>query len=116
MNEADKLVLEQLLKYCQAIEQRIADYDINESKFIENSALFDMLLMPVFQIGEIAGALSAEYIKSHRDIPWSAIRGFRNIIAHDYGVVAPLWAWNTIQCDIPALQTFLTNELSQPDN
>lgn len=112
MNEADKLVLEQLLKYCHAIEQRIADYGIDENKFTEDSALFDMLLMPVFQIGEAAGALSTEYTKSHRDIPWSAIRGFRNIIAHDYGVVDPLWAWNTIQCDIPSLQTFLEEELS----
>lgn len=40
-------------------------------------------------------------------MPWHAIRGFRNIIAHDYGVVDPLWAWNTIQVDIPALYDHL---------
>lgn len=116
MNEADRLVLEQLLRYCQAIDRRIADYDIDENKFIEDSALFDMLLMPVFQIGEAAGALSVEYAESHRDIPWSAIRGFRNIIAHDYGVVDALWAWNTIQCDIPELRSFLEKELMQSDS
>lgn len=112
MNEADKLIIKQLLDYCHAVEQRIADYGIDENKFINDSALFDMLLMPVFQIGELSGALSAEYTESHRNIPWPAIRGFRNIIAHDYGVVDPLWAWNTIQFDIPKLQEFLEKELS----
>ena len=112
MNEVDKLIIKQLFDYCHAVEQRIADYGIDENKLINDSALFDMLLMPVFQIGELSGALSAEYTESHRDIPWPAIRGFRNIIAHDYGVVDPLWAWNTIQFDIPKLQEFLEKELS----
>lgn len=48
MNEADKLIIKQLLDYCHAVEQRIADYGIDENKFINDSALFDMLLMPVF--------------------------------------------------------------------
>ena len=74
--------------------------------------LSSALQIMVFQIGELSGALSAEYTESHRDIPWPAIRGFRNIIAHDYGVVDPLWAWNTIQFDIPKLQEFLEKELS----
>lgn len=54
MNEADKLIIKQLLDYCHAVEQRIADY----------------------------------------------------------GVVDPLWAWNTIQFDIPKLQEILEKELS----
>lgn len=70
-----------------------------------------MLLMPLFQIGELSGALSEEYRGSRLEIPWHAIRGFRNIIGHDYGIVDPLWAWNTIQCDIPILRAFLEGEL-----
>lgn len=111
MNEPDKLVLAQMLDYCQKIEHRIAEFNITEDSFIENSAHFDMLLMPVFQIGELVNALSDEFIESDRDIPWHAIRGFRNIIGHDYGVVDPLWAWNTIQVDIPSLKSHLNNLL-----
>ena len=70
-----------------------------------------MLLMPIFQIGELSNALSDGYHESHRAIPWHAIRGFRNIIGHDYGVVEPLWAWNTIQYDIPKLKEFLEQQL-----
>lgn len=104
MNESDREVLGQILEHCERIESRIAEFGIDEHSFIGNSAFFDMLLMPIFQIGELSGALSEEFVESQRDVPWRAIRGFRNIIAHDYGVVDPLWAWNTVQCDIPALK------------
>ena len=70
-----------------------------------------MLLMPLFQIGELAGALSDEYVVSARSVPWQALRGFRNSIAHDYGIVDPLWAWNSIEADIPSLRAFLEKEL-----
>lgn len=112
MNDSDVLVVKQLLEHCDTIQKRIAEFEIDVDKFTGNSAFFDMLLMPLFQIGELAGALSPEYVAAHSEIPWHAIRGFRNIIAHDYGVVEPLWAWNTIQCDIPTLREFLERELS----
>ncbi|WP_165053723.1 MULTISPECIES: DUF86 domain-containing protein [unclassified Adlercreutzia] len=104
MSESDELILSQILDYCEKIEQRIAEFSIDEDAFVENTAYFDMLLMPVFQIGELVGALSEELTSSDQEVPWHAIRGFRNIIGHDYGVVDPLWAWNTIQVDIPNLK------------
>lgn len=113
MNETDKQILGRLLEYCESIDDRITQFKIDEAAFVENSAFFDMLLMPVFQIGELSGALSDEYQQSHRVIPWHAIRGFRNIIGHVYGVVDPVWAWNTITCDIPVLKAFLKSELAE---
>ena len=106
MNDSDWLVLRQICVHCKSIERRIADFAIDGQSFVDNDAFFDMLLMPVFQIGELAGALSQEFVEED-EMPWHAIRGFRNIIAHDYGVVDPLWAWNTIQADIPALYNHL---------
>ena len=92
-----------MLEYCRRIERRIVEFGIDEESFVGNSAFEDMLLMPVFQIGELAGGLSEEFCESCPQVPWHAIRGFRNVIAHDYGVVDPLWSWNTIQVDTPAL-------------
>lgn len=110
MNDSDRLVLRQILEYCEIIAARIDEFGVDENLFVENSAYFDMLLMPVFQIGELANALSRDFTETDA-MPWHAINGFRNIIAHDYGVVDPLWAWNTIQTDIPALATHLKNTL-----
>ena len=107
MNERDSALLFEMLGYCEAIPARIGEFSIDEDSFVGNAALADMLLMPVFQIGELAHGLSDEFCTSHDGIPWHAIKAFRNIIAHDYGVVDPLWAWNTIQIDIPVLESFL---------
>lgn len=112
MNESDRLALRQILDYCQSIDNRIATFGIDEELFVSDSAYFDMLLMPVFQIGELTNALSREFTDSD-PMPWHAINGFRNIIAHDYGVVDPLWAWNTIQSDIPVLRQHLEEILSE---
>ena len=106
MNESDRLILRQILDYCEAVASRIDEFGVDENLFVENSAYFDMLLMPVFQIGELANALSRDFTEADA-MPWHAINGFRNIIAHDYGVVDPLWAWNTIQTDLPALAAHL---------
>lgn len=36
------------------------------------------------QIGELVGRLSEEFIGVHSEIPWHAIKGMRNLHAHDY--------------------------------
>ena len=111
MNESDRLILQQILDYCDSIASRIEEFGIDENLFIENSAFFVMLRMPVFQIVELANALTCEFTDAS-SMPWHAINGFRNIIAHDYGVVDSLWAWNTIQFDIPALAAHLKEILN----
>ena len=60
--------------------------------------------MPIFQIGELAGCLSDATTAQTSQIPWHAIRGFRNIIAHDYTNVESAWAWNTATLDVPKLK------------
>ena len=112
MNDRDTELLGQMLEYCHKIDDRIIEFTIDETAFIESSAFEDMLLMPVFQIGELAHGLSEGFCETHQQIPWHAIKAFRNIIAHDYGVVDPLWSWNTIQSDIPVLERFLQSVLN----
>lgn len=47
MNDSDVLVAKQLLGHCDAIQKRIAEFEIDVDKFTGNSAFFDMLLMPL---------------------------------------------------------------------
>ena len=105
MNESDELILKEIVSHVDAIDERIAKHKIDEDSFVSNSDLQDMLLMPVFQIGELAHSLSNELREDNPDIPWNEIISFRNIIAHDYGIVDSMWAWNTIEIDIPELKS-----------
>ena len=35
---------------------------------------------------------------------WKQVRGFRNVIVRSYGSIDRIWAWDTIQSDIPDLK------------
>ena len=109
MNESDINTLKEIANFCDTIERRIQEFSINEESFVSNDAYQDMLLMPLMQIGELANTLSDEAKNSISQIPWYDIIAFRNIIAHDYGIVDPLWAWNTISLDVPELKSVIMN-------
>ncbi len=40
---------------------------------------------------------------AHPEIPWTAIRGMRNRIAHQYFVLSFETIWSTIETDLPRL-------------
>ncbi len=100
-----------MVRYCDKIAERVSLYRISEQDFLSNDAYADMLLMPVFQIGELVGKLSDACKEQLSEVPWYQIRGFRNVIVHDYGAVQLSWAWRTVAVDIPALRESLANAL-----
>lgn len=54
-------------------------------------------------IGEAATHLPAEFINSHPEIAWPQIRGFRNILVHQYFGVDTDTVRDVIQTHLPAL-------------
>ncbi len=54
-------------------------------------------------IGEAANKLSSDALRASSDIPWSEIRGMRNRIVHDYGMVNLDIVWNIVQYELPTL-------------
>jgi uncharacterized protein with HEPN domain len=65
-------------------------------------------------IGEVAGLVSPELRQRYPEVPWSTIRGMRNVIIHDYPGVDQSVIWDTIQRDLPPvahkLRTILERE------
>ena len=65
------------------------------------------------QIGELSNSLSDDYRKQTADIiPWSAIRGMRNLFAHNYGSMSRDIIWKTVKEDIPGLLSFAEKALN----
>jgi uncharacterized protein with HEPN domain len=56
-------------------------------------------------IGEMVDKLSADFKKKHSDIEWTKIKGFRNIVAHDYFGIDAEEVWQIIKNKIPALKS-----------
>ena len=55
-------------------------------------------------IGEMVVRLSVEFINHHNTIDWFKIKGFRNIVAHDYFGVDAKEVWNIVQLHLPKLK------------
>ena len=72
--------------------------------------------MNILQIGELAGALSGDYVeRTRRAMDWRSIKGMRNIFAHDYGSMDLERTWYTAVTDVPALKEFCQGELARMD-
>ncbi len=61
----------------------------------------DAVLRRFESIGEAASRLAPETQALFPDIPFRAMRGMRNIIAHDYGEVDLELVWQTAEADLP---------------
>ena len=65
------------------------------------------IVMSLINIGELSKSFTEDYLAARPEIPWKAIRGFRNIAAHQYGRIDFEDVYKTITEDIPALKEAL---------
>ena len=64
------------------------------------------------RLGEIVARLPDEFLDEHPTISWRAIRGMRNIIAHEYQAIDYHILWNALTTRLPvdaaAIRTMLS--------
>ena len=67
------------------------------------------IVMSLINVGELSKSFTENYLAAMPEIPWKAIRGFRNIAAHQYGSIDFEDVYKTITEDIPVLKATLVN-------
>jgi len=100
----DQHCLESIL---EAID-RIIEYTsgINTAdEFNNDYRNFDATMMNFVVIGEMVDKISDEFKRKHSEIEWIKIKGFRNIVAHDYFGIDAEEVWQIIKTKIPALKS-----------
>jgi uncharacterized protein with HEPN domain len=76
--------------------------------FFEATQVFDATLMNFIVIGEMVDKLSEELKTNTSDkLDWFKIKGFRNILAHNYFGVDAEEVWQIIQGSLPQLRAKL---------
>lgn len=68
-----------------------------------NDLLVDSIMFRIIQIAENNSRLSEEFKKKYSEIPWVAIKGMRNKIVHDYGVVNMVIVYDTVTRWMPEM-------------
>ena len=100
----DQHCLESIL---EAID-RIIEYTsgINTADdFDKDYRNFDATMMNFVVIGEMIDKISDEFKTNHPEIEWIKIKGFRNIVAHDYFGIDAEEVWQIIKTKIPTLKS-----------
>jgi uncharacterized protein with HEPN domain len=105
-------ILRHIIGYAEQIEEANAMFNASEEELKNNSVYRNAATLCILQIGELSNRLTEDYrVMTEAQIPWRAIRGLRNIVAHHYGKIDYKSLWETINQDIPALREFCENQV-----
>jgi uncharacterized protein with HEPN domain len=94
----------------QRIEEYSADFN-NADDFNEDYRNFDACMMNFIVIGEMVEKLSPDFKNIHSHIDWKNIKGFRNIVAHNYFGIDAEEVWQIIRERLPSLKADISKIL-----
>lgn len=112
MHDSNHLALLTILDSIEKI-QRFSS-DLTTWQDLKNDEeTFDACLMNFVIIGESVLRFEASFIEANNHVEWHKIRGFRNLIAHDYFGIDVEEVWDIITNKIPQLKQFVTEKIDQ---
>jgi len=104
MLNKDHLCLESILETADRIIEYTSGFD-SADNFNNDYRNFDATMMNFVVIGEMVDKLSDNFKRDHTNIEWIKIKGFRNIVAHDYFGIDAEEVWQIIKNKIPDLKS-----------
>ena len=93
---------EKVLAYTEGMDQKA---------FVADGLTYDATMRNLQLIGEAARHIPGEVRQAHSEIPWHAIIGTRNRLAHSYLTISDRIIWGIIQEAVPDLLPALRNLL-----
>ena len=104
INQKDYCCLLNMLDAIDKIKQYSVSFSSSDD-FENNIQAVDASLMNFIVIGEMVEKLSDKLKNtSEKEIDWYKIKGFRNILAHNYFGINVEKVWQIIQKDLPKLE------------
>ena len=82
--KTDKHRLEQIAKFGNELLEVIREDAITKDDILSNKRIQWLITTPLFNIGEQANCLSAEFVDNHWEMGWNRIAGLRHRLVHNY--------------------------------
>ena len=76
---------------------------LDHERFLANEEKQWVVIRGIEVVGEASTKVSSEFVAAHPDLPWSQMRGMRNILIHGYAEVDLEIVWNVLRDDLPGL-------------
>lgn len=83
--------------------------NISMEEMIDNPLMLDSIMFRIIQISENNNKLSNDFKAKNNNIPWMSIKGMRNIIVHDYGIINYEIVYDTVKNKMPLMIEELLN-------
>jgi len=78
----------------------------------ESEVVRDAVLNNLVIIGEAVGSLSPGIRDLELTVPWRAIKGLRNLLAHEYFQIEMPTIWKVVDVNLPLLRDAVTRLLA----
>ncbi len=103
-------ILEHIRHYCIDVQETLERFGKDKAVFEMDKDFRNSICMSLLQIGELTGHLPEDFREATKaTIYWPAIKGMRNLFAHNYGAMDIDRVWETAVEDIPMLLKFCNN-------
>jgi uncharacterized protein with HEPN domain len=104
MRTKDQHCLEAIIESIDRIIEYTSGFE-SADDFNNDHLNFDATMMNFVVIGEMVDKLSEDFKKTNSSVEWIKIKGFRNIVAHDYFGIDAEEVWQIIKNKIPDLKS-----------
>jgi len=106
----DAVYLRHIMECLRRIEKNI---EIGLDAFLDSETIQDATLRNLQTMSEATQRLSNELKTTRPDIEWERIGAFRNILVHNYLGIDMELIWSTIDRDVPALKTAISEMIGK---
>jgi uncharacterized protein with HEPN domain len=93
--EQDRERLETILRVIADLDRRLGSMDFRT--FSGDGDEIDLTAFRLAVIGENANKLSRGIKARNPSLPWKGMYGLRNLISHEYALIAPRFVWAATQ-------------------
>lgn len=111
MNGRDRQICEKILSEIGVARDLLRG--ISEEDFLCDERTARAVCMTLINIGELVKNLTSEWKDAHREIPWRAIAGMRDITAHKYQTLRKEDVYRTCAEDIPEFEKQLSRLMEE---
>jgi uncharacterized protein with HEPN domain len=113
-SEADhdrRLYVEDMLAFCERAMRYAEGHSLDA--LMQDTMRYDAILRNLELIGEAATRLGPAERALAPAVPWRAIVGTRNRVAHGYLGISPTTVWDILTVELPALEPLLRELLAR---
>ena len=100
-----KFRIDDILEAIDKIERYTRGIDFDG--LLQDEKTVDAVIRNIEVIGEAASHLPIEIQEQYKDVPWSMMKGIRNVLAHEYFGIDLKIVWKTVKEDLPVLRKLL---------